>query len=104
MTMPATSSTPGMKRAVLIWAGLLLLVAAEVGVTYARLGTAAQLVLLLLLAFLEAGIALMYFMHLRYERRILFWSLIPPLLFALVMLDQIWPDAHRLLRLRVGGP
>jgi len=55
---------------------------------------------LLSLAVLEAGLGVMYFMHLRYERRALFWSLIPGLVFVLAMLNHLWPDAHRLLRLQ----
>jgi hypothetical protein len=39
-------------------------------------------------------------MHLKYERASLFWSLIPALLFVLVLLDHLWPDALRLTSLR----
>jgi F0F1-type ATP synthase membrane subunit b/b' len=46
----------------------------------------------------------MYFMHLKYERPALFWSLIPYLVFALVMMDYFWPDALRLMRQRMQGP
>ena len=38
----------------------------------------------------------MYFMHLRYERRTLFWSLIPALMFVFIMMNQFWSDAYRL--------
>jgi cytochrome c oxidase subunit IV len=55
---------------------------------------------LLSLAVIEAGLGVMYFMHLKYERRALFWSLIPTLVFVLVMLNHLWPDAHRLLRMQ----
>jgi F0F1-type ATP synthase membrane subunit b/b' len=43
----------------------------------------------------------MYFMHLKYERPNLFWSLIPVLLFVLFMMDHIWPDALRLAHFRI---
>ena len=39
---------------------------------------------LLVLAFLEAAVALRYFMHLKYEVPLLFWTLIPGLLLAFV--------------------
>ncbi len=52
---------------------------------------------LLSLASLEAGLGVMYFMHLRYERRALFWSLIPTVVFVLLMLNHLWRDAHRLI-------
>ncbi len=41
----------------------------------------------------------MYFMHLRYERPSLFWSLIPGLIFVLLMMNHLWRDAHRLISL-----
>jgi len=94
--MEATQS-PGMRGYTAIWFGLLLIVAAEVGLTYARPSPGVLLTGLLALAFLEAGIGVMYFMHLKYERRVLFWSLIPALLFVFLMLNHLWRDAHRLI-------
>ena len=104
--MAALESTyePGMKLYVAIWMGLLLIVAVEVALTYARLLTGTLLAAFLALALLEAGLGVMYFMHLRYERRNLFWSLIPGLLFVLIMMNHLWPDALRLLRLRPQIP
>jgi hypothetical protein len=40
-------------------------------------------------------------MHLKYERPSLFWSLIPTVLFVLLMMNQIWPDAYRLAKLKL---
>jgi cytochrome c oxidase subunit IV len=87
---------PGMRLYVAVWLGLLLIVGAEVALTYARLPPGTQLAALLALALVEAGLGLMYFMHLRYERRALFWSLIPALVFVFIMMNQFWSDAHRL--------
>ncbi len=87
---------PGMRLYVAVWLGLLLIVGAEVALTYARLPTGTLLAALLALALVEAGLGLMYFMHLRYEHRALFWSLIPALIFVFIMMNQFWTDAHRL--------
>jgi heme/copper-type cytochrome/quinol oxidase subunit 4 len=65
------------------------------------LSTHGLLVSLLVLAFIEAGIGLLYFMHLRYEKPNLFWSLVPAVIFVLFMMNHIWPDAYRMLNLRV---
>jgi cytochrome c oxidase subunit IV len=99
--MPAMESTPGpgMRLYVALWIGLLLIVAVEVALTYAHLPPGVLLGGLLALATLEAGLGVMFFMHLRYERRALFWSLIPGLIFVLLMLNQLWPDAYRLASL-----
>jgi caa(3)-type oxidase subunit IV len=100
--MPAmeSASSPGMRVYVLVWVGLLLIVAVEVAMTYFRPWSGVLVARLLVLAVLEAALGLMYFMHLRYERPLLFWSLIPVLLFVLLMMNQFWTDAHRLSALR----
>ena len=78
-----------------MYAGLLLIVGVEVVLTYLRFPPTTLLFALLALAVIEAGLGLMYFMHLKYERR-LFWSLIPALIFVFIMMNQFWADAHRL--------
>ncbi len=87
---------PGMRLYVVIWLGLLLIVGGEVALTYAGLPAGTLLAALLALALVEAGLGVMYFMHLRYERRALFWSLIPALIFVFIMMNQFWSDAYRL--------
>jgi heme/copper-type cytochrome/quinol oxidase subunit 4 len=77
------------------------IVLVEVLLTYARLTPTALLLALLSLAFIEAALALLYFMHLRYERPILFWTLIPALVFVLVLFDHLWPDAFRVTSMRL---
>jgi len=96
MAAKESAPGPGMRVYVAVWLGLLVIVGAEVALTYARLPTGALLAALLALALVEAGLGVMYFMHLRYERRTLFWSLIPALIFVFIMMNQFWSDAHRL--------
>jgi hypothetical protein len=93
-----------MKAYVIVWLGLLLIVAVEVLLTSAHLAPGRLLASLLVLAFLEAGLALMYLMNLKYERSSLFLSLIPYLVFALFMMDHMWPDAFRLMHQRSLAP
>ena len=93
-----------MKLYVAVWMGLIVIVAVEVMLTYRHLSPGTLLAFLLVLAFLEAALGVMYFMHLKYERPSLFWSLIPYLLFALVLMDHVWPDAFRLLHQRLPPP
>lgn len=96
-----SSPSPGLRFYVVLWAGLLGIVIVEVLLTYAGLRPLALTISLLALALIEAGVALMYFMHLKYERPILFWSLIPALVFVLVMFDHFWPDAFRVTSMRL---
>ena len=90
-----------MRFYVVLWAGLFGIVIVEVLLTYAHLTPLALSISLVALGLIEAGVAVMYFMHLKYERRILFWSLIPAILFVLVMLDHLWPDAFRVTSMRL---
>jgi len=106
ITGTASAHRPGLRVYLVVWIGLLLIVGAEVALTYARFSVGVQLAGLLALACVEATIALLYFMHLRYERPSLFWSLIPALVVVLILMNHFLPDAVRLLHQRVpgGGP
>jgi heme/copper-type cytochrome/quinol oxidase subunit 4 len=90
-----------MKEYIAIWVGLLCIVGTETLLTTLHLSTHRLLAALLLLAFIEAGIALLYFMHLKYEKSKLFWTLVPAVIFVLFMMNHIWPDAYRMLNLRM---
>ena len=104
MASSGASRDPGLKAYATVWVGLLLIVALEVLLTYRHLPTTRLFVSLFLLALLEAALALMYLMRLKYERPVLFWSLIPYLIFAMFMLDHMWPDAFRLMHQRLQAP
>ena len=93
-----------MKRYVVVWLGLVYIVAVEVGVTLAHPPTGWLLAGLLVLALLEAGLALLYFMHLKYERRSFMWSVILAVVIAVVLMDHFWLDAFRLLHQRLAAP
>ena len=90
-----------MKFYLLIWLGLIGIVIVEVLLTYAGLSPLRLTISLIALALIESGVALLYFMQLKYEPKILFWSLIPALVFVLVMFDHLWPDAFRVTSMRL---
>lgn len=104
MTATVPRHGPGMKLYVVVWIGLILIVGLEVFLTSQQLSAGTLLASLLVLALVEAGLGVMYFMHLKYERPSLFWSLIPYLIFALVLMDHLWPDALRLMHQRLPAP
>jgi len=97
----ATDRGPSMATYLGIWVGLLAIVGIEVAVTYRHPATKDLLAALLILAAIEAGIGLLYFMHMKYERKILFWTVVPITLFVLFMMDHVWADAYRLAQLRL---
>jgi len=96
-----TTAPSGMRRYLLVWLGLIIIVAVEVTLTYAGMSPGALLAALLSLAVIEAGVGVMYFMHLRYERRILFWSIVPTLVFVLILMNHLWRDARRMILLHL---
>ena len=87
---------PKLSSYVMIWFGLLCIAGIEVFMTYRGLSTTALLVVLLVLAFTEAAVGLLYFMHLKYDRPLLLWSFVIAVVFVLLMMNQIWPDAYRM--------
>ena len=98
--LPAATGT-GMVQNIVIWAVMLAIVAAEVTVTYQRPAMPVLIGTLLVLAGIQAFLGLMFFMHLRDERAVLGWSLVGALLFVLALMNQLWPDALRVFRLRL---
>jgi cytochrome c oxidase subunit IV len=96
MTTMNTSSGPSMRVYVTVWLGMLAIVAVEAALVGAHVSGGTLFAALIVLAFLEAAIALRYFMHLKYEVPLLFWTLIPGLLLAFLMMNQFWADSARM--------
>ena len=59
-----------------------------------------SLPLMLMLAVLQASLAVMYFMHLGQERPSLVLALIPYTIFIFFLMNMIWSDSVRLLHMR----
>jgi caa(3)-type oxidase subunit IV len=97
----AVRGDPSTNVYVAIWMGMIAIVALEVALTYAHLPSTVLLAALLVLALVEAAIGIMYFMHVKYESAILRWWAVPTLVFVLLMMNQIWPDAYRVFALRL---
>lgn len=91
---------PSSRRQLFIWLGMIGIVTIEVWLTYARLPVRMLLGALLLLACTEAALGLLYLMHLRYERAVFRWWTLPTLVFVLLLMNEMWPDAFRLVSLR----
>jgi len=101
MASGASDHDPGMGTYVGIWVGFLAIVGIEVFITYQRPETKHLLFILLILAAIEALVGLLYLMHMKYERKILFWTIVPITIFVLFMMDHVWADAYRLFNLRM---
>jgi cytochrome c oxidase subunit IV len=78
-----------------VWVMLLALTAIEVFLAYEDLPLHTMLVLLMGISIIKAAMIIAYFMHLRYERSNLAWTLLPAMVFVLGMMVVFFPDSIR---------
>ena len=93
----------GTKLYLWVWLWLLALTAVEVFLAYKKLPLATMLFYLMGLSLVKAALIIAYFMHLRFERRSLTLTLMPPLVICIIlMMVFAFPDGLRLLDFRKG--
>ncbi|HEX8992251.1 MAG TPA: cytochrome C oxidase subunit IV family protein [Anaerolineales bacterium] len=101
LTAPNTHGGEKTRLFVSVWAYLLVLTAVEVALGYTQLfSTRAMLLILMVLSVCKAGLIVAYFMHLRFEKPALRYSLIPACVLVIALLFAFFPDSFRLLELR----
>jgi len=88
------SSYGNLKTDIVIYVAILLLACAQVFLFRGHL------VPMLVVAAIQAVMAVMFFMHLGSEKPLLRIALIPGTLFVLVMLNMIWSDSYRLITMK----
>lgn len=93
-------SSAGMTTYYVIYVGILAIAALQVVFAYQHTEGAAMLARMLVLAIIQAGLGVMFFMHLRDEKRGLLLALIPATVFVLMMMNVIWSDSFRLIHMR----
>ncbi|HEX8457996.1 MAG TPA: cytochrome C oxidase subunit IV family protein [Pyrinomonadaceae bacterium] len=79
---------------------LLVLTFVEVFLAYIQVPLILMLTILVGLSLIKAALILAYFMHLRYERMSLVYTLIPMLVICICLLFIMFPDSFRSLGLR----
>ncbi|MGA7446000.1 MAG: cytochrome C oxidase subunit IV family protein [Terriglobales bacterium] len=94
------AETAGNKIIFSVWFGLLGLTVLEVILAYQELPLQTMLTVLMFLSVIKAALIIAYFMHLRYEQTSLFVTLIPALVFVLIMMTVIFADSSRLAHMR----
>jgi caa(3)-type oxidase subunit IV len=88
------------KLYLVVWVILLILSAIEVYLGYIHLNLHLMLVLLMGLSLIKAGMIIAYFMHLRFERASLVWTLLPMWIIVTCLLLVFFPDSFRASELR----
>ena|SRR5690349_16286972 len=72
----------------------------QILVAYQHIDVYRIFIRMLLLAIIQAGLAITFFMHMRSEKRTLALFLLPATVFVLAMMNMIWSDSFRLLNMR----
>ena len=79
-----------------VWFWLVFITGVEVFLAYEHLPPITMLLLLISMSVVKVGLIMAYFMHLRFEKVSLAWTLIPATLFCIGMMTLIFPDGVRL--------
>jgi caa(3)-type oxidase subunit IV len=90
------SAEGSLKSDLMVYVGILVLAGVQIFMAYHSPGVVRMLVI----AAIQAFLAVMFFMHLRDEKSTLRLALIPATLFVLVMLNMVWADSYRLIQFR----
>jgi caa(3)-type oxidase subunit IV len=98
MSTPAPTNDT-LKTDIIVYICILALAGLQIVLAYQHAEGAQLLVRMLAVAFIQAGLAVMFFMHLRAEQRNLKLALIPGTIFVVLMMNMIWSDSFRLLHM-----
>lgn len=95
--MSKAKTSNGMSTTYIVYAAILGIAVVQV---VAAMVMGPSLGRMLILAAIQAYLAVMFFMHLRDEKPTLRLALIPGTIFVLVMMNMIWADSFRLIHMR----
>jgi heme/copper-type cytochrome/quinol oxidase subunit 4 len=90
-----------MGRYLLVYAGILILAGLQFVIAYQHIDGSQMFVRMFLIAVVESGLALMFFMHLWEEKRGLLLFVAVFTIFVIAAMQYGWPDSVRML---VGAP
>jgi heme/copper-type cytochrome/quinol oxidase subunit 4 len=86
----------GITKDLIIYVSLLMLAGIQFIIAYQDISTAQMFERMLIVAIVEAGLALLFFMHLN-QNRGLRWFVVGFIVAVLLGLQYGWTDAHRLV-------
>jgi cytochrome c oxidase subunit IV len=90
------SAEGSLKTDLMVYVGILVMAGVQIFLAYYSPGV----IRMLIVAAIQAFLAVMFFMHLRDEKSTLRLVLIPATLFVLVMMNMVWADSFRLIQFR----
>jgi cytochrome c oxidase subunit 4 len=90
---PEQHQQGGYRIYVVVWFWLLVFTLIEIGIVVLGVPKWALVSGLLVLAMMKAALIVAYFMHLRYERLSMIYTVVTPLLLGFVLFAALGPDA-----------
>ena len=81
----------GIRTYIVVWGALIVLTAVTVAVSYVHLGLM-NVVVALLIASVKASLVALYFMHLRYESRLVWGFALTPIFFLVLIIAGTLSD------------
>jgi cytochrome c oxidase subunit IV len=76
----------------IIAAVLFVMTGITIGVSFVNLGKTGNVILALAVASFKASLVMMFFMHLKYEKKILVFIALAPFVLAAILLFALFPD------------
>ena len=86
----------GLKPMYIVWVWLLVITLVEVFLAYMHVPVHIMLIALIGMSLVKAALIIAYFMHLKFERIGLVYTLIPAMVGTMLLMNVIFPDAKRL--------
>ena len=96
MTTAEEHKSSGIGKDLVVYLCILALAAFQFVIAYQHIDGSQMLVRMLLVALIEAGLALLFFMHLWAEKRGFLWFVVIFTVFVLLALQYGWTDSFRL--------
>ncbi|HEY1528593.1 MAG TPA: cytochrome C oxidase subunit IV family protein [Candidatus Angelobacter sp.] len=97
---PAEKQSDNLTMYLLVYVVILAISGLQILIAYEHIDAYRIFIRMLLLAIIQAGLAITFFMHMRSEKRTLALFLLPAAVFVLTMMNMIWSDSFRLLNMR----
>jgi caa(3)-type oxidase subunit IV len=91
-----TQENGGMKKDLIVYVCLLALAGLQFVIAYQNIDPSQMFLRMLIVAVVEAGLALLFFMHLA-ENRGLLWLVVVSTVFVLLAMQYGWTDSFRIL-------
>ncbi len=99
--MNGAKGTADLKTDIVVYVVILILAGLQFVVANQHIDGAQMFLRMLMIAFLEAGLAVVFFMHLWNEKRNFMVTVFIGLAFVIGMMNMIWSDSFRLLAFRL---